>query len=169
MAVATIVVGPMASFADDSAQNAIYIGGGSAQTNDILKSSSAPYSVGYVRLSNEKDIVWGVDVAGEGTLLDSTWGKNKAVKQSTSFNLLLGQNLIKTENGRFDATVILGLRNSFTSCPSSYLGYQCYADQAPSTKYDFNYGALLSYSYKSLLVGLRATGESSQVVIGYRF
>ena len=102
-------------------------------------------------------------------MLDSTYRQNKAVKQGMSFNLLLGTNLAKTELSRFDVAVLLGARQKTTDCPSSYLGYQCYADAEPDMKYGFNYGAVLTWSFKSVMVGIRATGESTQALIGMRF
>lgn len=158
-----------AAYADDSGENLIYIGAGSAQSGDKLKSSSTPISLGYLRISNASDVVWGFDYSGEGTMLDSTWGMNSSVKQANAFNILIGRNISKNENSRFDAALLLGGRETFSTCPSSYLGYQCYADTAPSTSYKLNYGALVTFTYKSYMLGLRATGESAQAIIGYRF
>lgn len=156
--------------ADENGQNVIYLGSGSAKSgNPTTTSSKSPFTVGYLRLSNSTDTVIGGDISGEGTMLDSSWGQNHAVKQATSFNLLLGKNLGKTENSRFDASLILGAKEKTRSCPASYLGYQCYADAKPNTSYGFNSGVALTWTYKSALIGLRATGESTQMLLGYRF
>ncbi len=157
-------------FAGEQAENVIYIGSGSAKSGDpTVTSNKSPFTLGYLKLSNTVNSVWGVDFSGEGTLLDSTWGQNQAVKQATSFNLLLGKNIGKTENSRFDASLILGMRHKTKSCPSSYLGFQCYADSKPDVSYGFNSGVALTWSYSSVLVGVRATGESTQLMLGYRF
>ena len=156
--------------ADENGQNVIYLGSGSAKSgNSTTTSNKAPLTVGYLRLSNSSDTVFGADISGEGTMLDSTWGRSHTVKQATSFNLLVGRNLGKTENSRFDASLILGMKEKTQSCASSYLGYQCYADAKPNTSYGFNSGVALTWTYKSALVGLRATGESTQLMVGYRF
>ncbi len=169
MTVIGLLAGITTVHANENDKNVIYIGGGSAQSGNPLKSSATPGSIGYLRLSNENDAVIGFDVGGEGTLLDSTWGQRSAVKQANSYNLLVGKNLMKNESSRFDATFLVGMRRSTTSCPSSYLGYQCYADAAPDNKYDLNYGLVLAVSYKSVMVGVRATGESAQALLGLRF
>ena len=110
-----------------------------------------------------------VTAFGEGTRLDSHWGTNNNVNQATSFNILLGKNLAKVEDLRFAGAAIIGLREASKDCPRSYLGYQCYADTRPETKYDLNYGILLTMLYKRLMVGIRATGESTQALIGFGF
>jgi len=166
----SIVLATSSAYADGNGQNVIYLGSGSAKSGDpTTTSSKSPFTIGYLRLSNSSDTVIGGDISGEGTLLDSSWGQNRAVKQATSFNILLGKNLGKTENSRFDASLILGAKEKTRSCPASYLGYQCYADAKPDTSYGFNSGVALTWTYKSVLVGLRATGESTQAVMGYRF
>lgn len=148
--------------------NVIYIGSGAAQTGNALKSSAAPASIGYMGLSNTKDAVWGLDYGAEGTMLESN-GTRTTIKQGSSLNLLLGKNLTKGENTRFDAGFLVGMRSTSSLCPTSYLGYQCYADKPPETSYGFNYGVVATITYRSLTVGLRATGESAQGIIGFRF
>lgn len=168
--VIAIVIGTSFAHADENGQNVIYLGSGSAKSgNPSVTSNKTPVTLGYLRLSNTTDTVWGADISGEGTMLDSSWGQNRAVKQATSFNILLGKNLGKTENSRFDASLILGAREKTRSCPASYLGYQCYADTKPNTSYGFNSGVALTWAYKSVLLGLRATGESTQILLGYRY
>lgn len=165
----TLTLGTTFALADENDKNLVYLGRGSAQTNDPLKSNAVPYSLGYLRLAGEGGGIIGFDLAGEGTLLDSTWGQKNSIKQSTSYNLLLGKNLTKSENVRFDAALLLGVRRYTTSCPSSYLGYQCYANSDPENKYELNYGAMISVTYKSIMFGIRATGESAQALIGIKF
>lgn len=158
------------SHAQDDGQNVIYFGAGSAKNgNPTTTSNKEPMSIGYLRLSNASSTVWGIDVAGEGTMLDSTWGQNNAVKQATSFNALIGKNIGKTANSRYDAALIVGMREETSKCPRSYLGYQCYANSEPKTTYGFNYGLALTWTYNSLMLGVRATGESTQAMLGIRF
>lgn len=149
-------------------EHIIYLGSGKAKSGD-LEFDGKPFSIGYLLLLNNTSFIFGVDVSKEGTMLNSTWGQTNALDQATSFNLLLGRNLTKNEKSRFDTALIMGTREKTASCPRSYLGYQCYANQSPDTTYDFNYGALLAYSYSSALVGLRVTGESTQGILGLRF
>ena len=153
------------------ANESIVYGGIGTAKNDSSSATSDKnsFSLGYIRISEIHNSIWGLDFSKEGTLLDSTYRQNKAVKQGMSFNLLLGTNLAKTELSRFDVAVLLGARQKTTDCPSSYLGYQCYADAEPDMKYGFNYGAVLTWSFKSVMVGIRATGESTQALIGMRF
>jgi hypothetical protein len=156
--------------ANNDGENVIYLGSGPAKSgNPSTTTSKSPFTLGYLRLSNTRDVVWGFDISGEGTMLDSTWGQNNAVKQATSYNLLIGKNLGKTESSRFDLAFIAGIREKTSDCPSSYLGYQCYANSKPNTTNAFNYGAALTWSYKGFMLGARATGESTQAIMGVRF
>jgi hypothetical protein len=155
--------------ANASEENNIYIGTGPAKTGIPTTSNKAPITVGYISQSRTTSTVWGIDISGEGTLLDSTWGQNNAVKQATSFNVLIGKNMSNSQISRFDIAFVAGLREKSKDCPASYLGYQCYADSAPNTTREFNYGGILSWSYQKLMVGVRATGESNQLLIGIRF
>ncbi len=148
----------------DVGENVLFAGSGSGK-----EAGSKAYSLGYLRVSNSTDRVWGIDVGGEGFMEDSTWGNYKASKQATSFNVLFGKNLQSGESYRIDGTLVAGIREKSSSCPKSYLGYQCYANSTPDTKYSLNYGALLAVSFKSLTIGVRATGESKQAFLGIKF
>ena len=152
-----------------SEENTIYIGTGPAKTGSPTTSNKAPLTVGYIRQSKTTSTIWGFDISGEGTLLDSTWGQNNAVKQATSFNFLIGKNISDNQISRFDIAFLAGLREKSTDCPASYLGYQCYANSTPNTTRELNYGGVLSWTYQKIMVGARATGESNQLLIGIRF
>lgn len=154
--------------ANELGENVIYIGSGSANTTSTSSGTDRPASLGYLRLQNSSDVVWGFDVAGEGRMTDTTWGATTNNK-ATSYNVLIGKNIAKIDNSRVDLALIAGVREESSVCPRSYLGYQCYADTTPESKYAFNYGALLTWNYKSFMVGLRVTGESKQAVVGYKF
>jgi len=112
--------------------------------------------------------VVGFDIAGEGTMLDSTYGGDE-IRQALSLNFLVGSNLYKADAVRVDAAAIIGMRESFADCPDSFLGFQCYADQSPDTEYDLNLGAMISLTMQSVSLGVRATEVSTQAVIGVKF
>jgi hypothetical protein len=151
-------------------ENIFYGGIGSAKSDSSsVNSDKTPFSLGYIMVSEKHKTIWGFDLSREGTLLDSTYGQNKAVRQGISYNLLFGTNLARTESSRFDIAVLLGAREKTMECPSSYLGYQCYANASPETEFGFNYGAVLTWSFNSVMVGMRATGESTQALIGLKF
>jgi hypothetical protein len=166
---ATFVCALSAAYADTDGKNVIYVGSGSSKSSNTAIKSSNPATLGYLRLSNTSGTVWGFDVSREGTMLDSTWGQRNSPQQATSFNFLIGKNLNKTEKSRIDAAFIAGIRETASSCPSSYLGYQCYADRTPDTSYGFNGGVALTWIYESFMVGARITSESKQALIGIRF
>lgn len=149
------------------AQNVFYGGFGSAN-NDEGGVDSTPFVIGFMHQSATSGYVFGFDIAGEGAMLDSTWGSNEW-RQSMSYNLLAGVNLTRDKNFRVDAGVLLGFRETFSDCPASYIGYQCYADEPPSTEYGFNYGAFVGVSFGSVMVGVRGTEESTQAMLGLRF
>lgn len=150
-------------------RGAIYFGVGSANTDSEFESDDTAWSLGYLSLSDSDSFVWGVDISGEGTMLNSTSRRNNEVEQGFSFNLLLGKNLLQFDTFRTDFSLILGGRQSSKECPDSSIGYECYADSEPDTSYKFNYGAALTFNYNSLFIGIRATGESTQGIVGYRF
>ena len=151
-------------------ESIVYGGIGSARSNSSSATSdNNPFSLGYINISDVRSSVWGLDFSKEGSLLDSTYRQNRAVKQGTSYNLLLGTNLAKTESSRFDVAILIGAREKTKDCPSSYLGYQCYANAEPDTQYGFNYGAVLTWSFKGMMIGIRATGESTQAIVGLKF
>ena len=163
------IAGSTVAFANENGENLFYLGAGSASKSESYKSNATPLAIGYLRFSNINDNIFGFDIAGEGTMLDSTGGQYNAVKQAVSYNLLVGRNVSKNENYRFDAALLIGMRETTSSCPSSYLGYQCYADSAPDTQHGVNFGGVLTWTYKSFMLGVRATGESKQVIAGFRF
>jgi hypothetical protein len=146
----------------------IYGGLGSAKEADFDESGDTPWSVG--GYFGEK-YIFGIDLAGEGTKIDNTSNLNAAVTQGLSVNAIFGFKLMNRDDFKVDVGALVGGRHASASCPSgqSYLGYQCYADSDPSISWDVNYGAILTMSYKAGLVGVRATGESTQVILGIRF
>ena len=147
----------------------IFGGVGVSGQSELDKSNDTPWSVGYMYNSEHNNIFGGIDIAGEGTSLDSTSGKYNQVTQGLSFNMLAGKNLNFNQDWRAGIGVLLGVRQTAESCPDSYLGYRCYADQKPDTNYDFNYGGLFHVTYKQVLVGARVTPESYQVILGLAF
>jgi hypothetical protein len=152
-----------------AAKNTFYIGGGSAIKDDPLKNSDAPFSIGFMHQPANNSLVFGFDLAGEGTSLDSTYRKNQALSQAISYNFLLGTNLI--DSGRFtaDAALIVGIREASADCPDSFLGYACYADTSPTIEYKGNFGAVVTMSVDQFTLGLRATDQSTQFVVGIKF
>jgi hypothetical protein len=155
--------------ADENGERLVYLGIGNPKTGNKLESDATPVSLGFMKISNSDDAVFGGDISGEGTMVDSTYGQKGTVKQAFSFNALLGRNLVRTDGSRFDGALLLGLRQKGADCPASLLGYQCYADRDPNMRYGFNYGAVFTWTYKSLLLGVRASGESTQALVGVRF
>jgi hypothetical protein len=150
------------------AEGSFYFSAGKAEKGDVTKSDEIPFAIGYINQAAPKTI-WGLDIAREGTMLDSTWGQDSAVSSAFSFNLLYGVNVTNNEKSRLDVAALLGARESFSSCPDSYLGYQCYADTSPDTKYKVNYGVVVTYTHGKGLFGIRATGESVQALVGMKF
>ena len=143
---------------------AIYGGIGSAKNADV------PWSIGaYLRAPN--DFLFGIDIAGEGESYDSTYGNGGSLGQGWSANAIAGRNLLNANGFQIDAALLVGVRETALSCPDgqSFLGYQCYADADPVGDYAFNYGAIATISFQSVMVGVRATGESTQATFGLRF
>ena len=150
------------------AQSTLYFGGGINNNADELERDDTPFVVGILAHSPTGNLLIGGDIAGEGEMLDSTYGTN-AIRQAFSFNGLIGSTLSQSQTTKVDAAFILGVRETFSDCPDSFLGYQCYADEPPETEYTFNYGALVSISFNNIAVGLRMTEVSTMATVGFSF
>jgi hypothetical protein len=143
---------------------AVYVGGGkSSSSNDTA------VTLGIMFIPRTDSLIWGADISREGAKLDSTWGRDNESNAATSFNLLVGKSFSVLDNFHADVVPILGARETAESCPRSYLGYKCYADSTPDTKYTFNSGLGVFFSQNKLLLGVRATSVSSQLLIGTKF
>ena len=149
-----------------SGENLIAVYGGAGSANSIGESS---LNLGLVRLPGSDNVLWGADISKEGTKLDSTYGQTNQQSSATSYNLIVGKNLMFLESSRIDVALILGARETSESCPPSYLGYRCYADSKPDTKYELNSGLVLFWTQSKLLLGIRATTASQQLLIGVTF
>lgn len=151
-------------------KHVIFGGIGAADKGNADKSDATPWSIGYLyRGAESSKLFLGLDIAGEGTSLDNTSGNDNEVGQGISYNLLVGMPFNFSENWQTGVGVLLGMREAGESCPDSYLGYRCYADEEPDTDYKFNYGAVFHLYYKQALLGLRLSGESSQILFGVAF
>jgi len=146
-----------------------YVGGGMGPEGSSLTNGDMPFSVGVMHQLEGRKLVLGFDLAGEGTSLDSTWGKSNDPVQALSMNLLIGGNLADGGRVKTDAALIVGLRDTARYCAPSFLGFQCYADADPTQDYAINFGGVVTVSFDSIVVGLRATSESAQIVAGVRF
>lgn len=156
------------AFAADETQNTVYLGAGPSDENGALATDDTPYVIGFLNSSSARSTIWGFDLAGEGAMFDSTGGGER-VRQALSFNLLVGTNVYQTSDLRVDAIGILGAREAVSDCADSYLGYQCYADTSPDTQYEVNYGGMINATFDRYMVGVRATGVSTQIVFGLQF
>ena len=163
-----LIVQPAFAQAPNSS-NSLYLGVGSADDSNPYESDDTPWALGWVHHSAGSTASWGVDIAGEGTMLDSTYNNDNAIKQAISLNFIGATNLSRTPYWRVDLGVLAGFRQTAQECPDSYLGFQCYADEPPDTEYSFNYGGVLYIGYKSLSIGFRATGESNMMTVGLTF
>lgn len=160
---------PDALKGDAALRNTFYIGAGRADDGSDIENDDTPFSIGFMHQKADSKMIIGFDLGREGTMLDSTWRKDASPEQATSYNLLLGGNLVDTGHFRADLALLAGFREAVSDCPDSHLGYQCYAATAPDIEYKGNFGAVLTLSVDRVVIGLRATGESTQVVAGLRF
>tara|TARA_B100000965_G_scaffold94529_1_gene77211 strand:- start:967 stop:1557 length:591 start_codon:yes stop_codon:yes gene_type:complete len=145
-----------------------YVGVGSASGGEN-DNDDTPWSIG-VLTDMGNDSIIGFDISGEGTMLDSTYGGYDDLAQGTSYNFLYGVDISENKNDKVHIGVVLGFVETEADCPDSYLGYQCYADEEPDYEHEFNGGGFLTYSFnQSLNIGLRATTNSTQLTIGFKF
>lgn len=156
------------AMAQSTSDSIFYFGGGVNNDGQTEETDDTPFVIGFMGSPANSTALFGIDIAAEGEMLDSTFGTD-SVRQAFSFNALVGANLSQSRQTRTDAALILGMRESFSDCPDSFIGYQCYADRPPETEYEFNYGALLTMSVNNVTFGVRATEMSTQAVVGFSF
>ena len=160
---------------DKDYQNGLfYIGLGKADDSAIV--SEEPWSVGVV--VRDQDSFFGFDIGGEGIKIeqsrnsDNTYSVN-STDQATSFNILAGLKVTETSDFRLDLGLIAGIIEQSSECPSSYGSYQCYYSSIYNDRadyeYTFNYGLALHSTYNRITFGIRATGESTQLLFGINF
>ena len=145
----------------------IYFGLGQGDDSDPYASDSTPWAIGFmVRDINGS---YGFDIAGEGTMLDSTYGQNEAIDQGLSYNFIAARKISGESEWRTDLGLLFGARETAQDCPDSYLGYACYADEAPDADYEVNYGIVMHITGGETTFGFRVTGESTQIIFGLNF
>lgn len=163
------ILSPNLLAAQEVGRNTFYIGGGSQSESGEFANDDTPFSIGFMSQSATSQWVFGFDIAGEGTVLDSTYNQDEAPNLALSLNMLVGANIVNNANFKADAALLLGFKQATKDCPDSFLGFQCYADTAPSVEYEGNFGGVVTFSFNNFLVGARATQSSSQVLVGVRF
>ena len=156
-------------------KNLLYIGLGSAEDSDIV--GEEPWSVGIVL--RDDDNFYGFDIGGEGVMVnqardyyDGTYYVD-STEQATSFNLIAGIKVSGDSKFRTDLGLLVGIIEQSSECPSSYRGYNCYYssyyNNQADYEYTFNYGLVLHASFDRVTFGVRATGESTQIIFGFNF
>tara|TARA_B100000609_G_C16980136_1_gene313398 strand:- start:216 stop:659 length:444 start_codon:yes stop_codon:yes gene_type:complete len=144
------------------------LGVGSASGGED-ENDDTPWSIG-ILADIGNDSVIGFDIAGEGTMLDSTYGGYDDLAQGTSYNFLYGADISQSKNDKIHIGLIFGFIETEADCPDSYIGYQCYADQDPDYEHEFNGGGFLTYSLnESINLGLRATKHSTMLTLGIKY
>lgn len=147
----------------------LYGGLGMAETTDPTVSHAVPWTVGFIYQPAAHRYFVGLDFAGEGTSLNNTSNQSNGIDQGLSLNLIVGGSAPVGSPTQVGAGLLLGGRRVGLECPDSYLGYQCYADEAPTPSYAVNAGGLVHLTIGRLFVGVRATTESRQGLLGISF
>ena len=155
----------LSSFADGG--NTIYGGVG----------TESMFGVGAL-FDKSNQIVYGFDIAREGTMTDRTGGRAslyysivpRDTKSAVSINAIVAKSA-KMKHGDFVFGAVIGIRTTKRECAGSqsYLGYDCYADADPKVSYKFNGGGMLGWRNDKIFAGVRITGESNALLLGFRF
>ena len=163
------------SVEDKERKNLLYIGLGSAEDSDIV--GEEPWSVGIVL--RDDDNFYGFDIGGEGVMVNQARDYYEgtyyvdSIEQATSFNLIAGIKVSGDSKFRTDLGLLVGIIEQSSECPSSYGGYNCYYSSYYNNQadydYTFNYGLVLHASFDRVTFGVRATGESTQIIFGFNF
>jgi hypothetical protein len=167
---ALLALGALPIAAQTLPENVFYVGGGhSAESTAYPVRPDQPATLGFLRMAQPADTVWGMDFAKEGSMVDRSWGQDNVLKPGRSLNLLVGKNLQSTDTSRIDLMLVAGVREATASCVRSQAGYQCRNNAQLDHNYQFNYGALLTVGFDRVLLGVRLTSVSQQLVVGWRF
>ena len=112
----------------------------------------------------------GFDFGIEGESEDFTGGGYE-VENAWSLNLLWGINPFQNMKRSAVFFGLVGARTYKETCPTgqSYLGFQCYADADPDQHYKINYGGGIIVHLNRLAVGVRITGESETIIVGWNW
>lgn len=112
----------------------------------------------------------GLDFGIEGEAIDQTRWRN-AETSGWSLNLLLGYKIVEGDGWEIIPFGLAGIRAHKYTCPAgqSYLGFDCYADTDSETDWKGNFGGGLIMQIGRVSFGVRATGESTTGIIGWRF
>ena len=114
----------------------------------------------------------GIDAAQEGRQEDYTQRREGKSIRGNSINAIFGPKIQLNDRLAFSPLLLVGMRSSQRSCDSgqSYLGYDCYADEDPSYRFDkANYGGVLVFHIRDMALGFRYTVASKSAVVGYTF
>lgn len=159
----TILLFSASSIASTETDTRLWFVGAGNNAEELAPSTS--WSLGFIG-ENNGEYWWGFDIAGEGYSLDSTYNQNEDLDSALSLNFMWGKEI--SEN--FILLGVIGARDKTSECESqSYLGYQCYADSDPDVSYGVNYGIHSIYQFEKMTLGLRLTGESSQLTLGFKY
>lgn len=147
----------------------LYVGVGTSVSTELGSSQATPWSVGYLYQIPTSRVFIGADLSGEGTAYNNTSNRYNEVEQGLALNVLVGGAVPLGKGSRFGLGALVGGRQTGKSCADSYLGYQCYADQAPEVSYDVNMGGVAYLALGRLVLGGRVTTESRQATFGFTF
>ena len=159
---------------DDLESGLFYIGLGNSNEKEII--DDEPWSVGIV--IRDIDSFYGFDIGGEGIMIEQSRNYNnsytvESTEQALSFNILAGLKVTEIQKLRIDLGLLAGIIEKSSECPSSYGSYQCYYSSTYNNRadyeYTFNYGLVLHATYDRITLGVRSTGESTQVLFGINF
>jgi hypothetical protein len=156
-----IAVVPAQLASQSATHGAFYVGGGTNDTGSAVVLGTF--------LQAPRSLVFGLDVAGEGTQLDNTGGKGLRQTRAVSYNTLVGSRIVARSHGAVVVAGVFGVRSASMLCAESYLGFRCFADSPPRIEYVPNAGALVMVRIHRAVVGGRVTSASQQVVLGVAF
>jgi hypothetical protein len=148
----------------DTVDAVIYVGLGNSKS-DV----GTPWSAGMLAFAKRSEWIFGLDVGGEGTKTDNRSGRYNGEKQAMSLNIAIGNGKRIKGHTHLGLSGLFGMRQTDESWGQSYLGYQCYADEAPRMQFTANFGVIANIAYKNAMVGTRITNASSQILFGLAF
>jgi hypothetical protein len=156
-----VALAPLSLDGQPATRGTVYVGGGANQTGSSIVFGTT--------LQLPGSLVAGVDVAGEGVMLDNTGAGPARQVRAVSYNTLLGSRVVGRSGGGLLIAGVLGVRQEAMFCPESYFGFRCFGNLPPRIQYAANSGALVMLRIDRAVVGGRVTPASQQIIVGVAF
>ena len=190
-----VILLPISYSHEQKSSQTIFYGGIGHSLEDRSPSNASPWTIGLLHKSHEQQLSWGVDISQEGTLVDSENYRYQSITQGTSLNIVATGKPFQDID--VDIGALFGIRYNCSECYYGYYYDGVYYDSTDDdtqedearedavyssdyadypyytgyNEYTYNFGVISFYSFEALplILGLRITTVSQQLILGINF